>query len=369
MTGPLREARIDLAAISRNVETIRRTVDNTDVMVVVKAAGYGHGAVPAARAALAGGARWLGVVDLAEAGELRAAGIDAPVLSWLHDPHARFDDAIRSRIDLGVNSLDQLEAVGAASAGQVAEVHLKVDTGLSRNGVTEADWAAVFARAVELERRGSVHVRGIFSHLANAGADEDEAQVTRFTAAVEQARDAGLDPEIRHLAASAGAISMPHARFDLVRIGVAAYGLSPFDDGDSAALGLEPAMTLSGAIASVKRVPAGSGVSYGYRYETDSETTLALVPLGYADGIPRQASNRAPVVINGERYRVCGTIAMDQFVVDVGDADVSVGDRAVLFGDPAAGVPSAQDWAVAADTINYEIVTRIGGRVTRTYSS
>jgi len=369
MSALLREARIDLAAISRNVETMRRTVDGTPVMVVVKAGGYGHGAVQSAQAALAGGASWLGVVDLAEAFALRAAGIDAPVLSWLHAPDATFDEAIRSGIDLGVNSLAQLEAVGAASAGQVAEVHLKVDTGLSRNGVTEADWAAVVARAVELERTGAVHVRGIFSHLANAGPDEDEAQVARFTAAVDRARAAGLDPQLVHLAASAGAISLPHARFDLVRIGVAAYGLSPFDDGDAAALGLVPAMTLSGSIASVKRVPAGSGVSYGYRYATDRETTLALVPLGYADGVPRQASNRAPVVIRNKRYRVCGTIAMDQFVVDVGDDEVAVGDRAVLFGDPADGAPSVQDWALAADTINYEIVTRIGARVTRTYAS
>ena len=336
-------------------------------MVVVKANGYGHGATEAARAALAGGATWLGVVDSSEALALRAAGIDAPILAWLHDPAADFADAIAVGIDLGVNYLDQLESVGAASG--LANVHLKVDTGLSRNGATEAEWAGIFGRAAELERTGAIHVRGIFSHLANSGADEDEAQVARFTAAVEQARAAGLDPELSHLAASAGALALPHARFDLVRIGVGAYGLSPFDDGDSAALGLEPAMQLDAGIVSVKRVPSGSGVSYGYRYETEAETTLALVPVGYADGIPRHASNAAPVSINGKTYRVCGTIAMDQFVVDVGDDEVAVGDRAVLFGDPSTGVPSAHDWATAAGTINYEIVTRIGNRVARTYES
>jgi alanine racemase len=361
----LREARIDLAAISRNVETIRAAVGDSAVMVVVKANGYGHGAVESARAALAGGADWLGVVEISEALALRAAGIDAPVLTWLHGSDADFAAATAAGIDIGVNHLAQLETV-AATPG-VQSVHLKVDTGLGRNGAAADDCAALFDAAAAHERSGGIRVRGFFSHLANAGAGADALQVERFTALLDQARAAGLSPDVVHLAASAAALRLPSSRFSLVRVGVSAYGLSPFDDADSADLGLVPAMQLSAEIVSVKRAPAGSGVSYGHDYVTTGETTLALVPLGYADGVPRHASGAGPVWINGRRFTVSGRVAMDQFVVDVGDAPVAVGDRAVLFGDPATGVPSATDWAHAADTINYEIVTRIGGRVERRY--
>jgi alanine racemase len=361
----LREARVDLGAISRNVETVRRAVGGSDVMVVVKANGYGHGAVESARAAIEGGAVALGVVEIDEALALRAAGIDAPVMAWLHGSDADFAAATAADIEIGVNHVEQLERV-AASDG-TAVVHLKVDSGLGRNGASEAECAAFFAAAVRHERAGRIRVRGFFSHLANAGEQADATQVQRFTAMLAQAVAAGLDPEVVHLAASAGALRVPESRFGLVRVGVAAYGLSPFDDASSADLGLVPAMQLSAEIVSVKRVAAGSGVSYGHDYLTPRETTLALVPIGYADGIPRHASGSGPVSINGGAFRVSGRIAMDQFVVDVGDHPVAVGDRAVLFGDPATGVPSATDWADAATTINYEIVTRIGGRVARRY--
>ena len=225
----------------------------------------------------------------------------------------------------------------------------------------------MFRRAAAYQREGRLTVRAVWSHLANAGEDEDREQLRRFEAAVAAAEDAGLRPEIRHLAATAGALSLPESRLDLVRLGIGVYGLSPFGDSTAAELGLRPVMELSAEIVSVKRVPVGSGVSYGYTYRTSAETTLALVPLGYADGIPRSASSAAPVSINGTTYRISGRVAMDQFVVDVGDDDVSVGDRAILFGDPATGVPSADDWAAAAGTINYEIVTRIGPRVTRVF--
>lgn len=361
----MREAVIDLGAISRNVATLIAASGNTPAMVVVKANGYGHGAVQSARAAIAGGASWLGVVDIAEALELRSAGIAAPVLAWLHDPLADFADAIAADIDLGVNYPEQLEAV-AASPGR-ANVHIKVDTGLHRSGASPRDWEALFRSAAAHESAGRIRVRGLFSHLANAGEEEDASQVESFARAVELAREFGIAPELTHLAASAAALRVPSSRFDLVRIGVSAYGLSPFDDATPAELGITPAMELAASVASVKRVPAGSGVSYGFDYRTDAETTLALVPLGYADGVPRHGSGRGPVLINGTTYRVSGRVAMDQIVVDVGDADVSVGDRAVLFGDPATGVPSAADWADAAGTINYEIVTRIGHRVVRKY--
>lgn len=361
----MREASVSQSAISGNVETLRRLSAAPQVMAVVKADGYGHGAVASARAALDGGADWLGVADMTEALALRAAGIDAPLLAWLHEPQADFGGAIAANIDLGVSYLEQLERVAAADG--VANVHLKVDTGLGRNGIARSDWASVFERAAALQAAGRMRVRGLFSHLANAGREEDLRQVAAFDAAAGAARAAGLEPQLLHLAATAGAIDVPEARYDMVRLGIGIYGLSPFADRGSAQLGLVPAMTLSAAIASVKRVPSGSGVSYGFSYRTPAECTLALVPLGYADGVPRSASGLGPVVINGRRYRVAGRVAMDQFVVDLGDDTVRVGDRAVLFGDPAEGAPSADEWAEAAGTINYEIVTRIGSRVQTTW--
>jgi alanine racemase len=365
----MREARVDLEAIRENVATLRAATAPSALLAVVKAGGYGHGAIPVARAALEGGADWLGVVDVAEALALRDAGITAPLLTWLHAPGADFAPAIAADIDLGVSSLAQLDEVAAAAstAGQRVNVHIKADTGLGRNGIEESECPAVFARAAEHERDGLLRVRGLFSHLSNTGDVEDLDQARRFEALAAQASGAGLTIDLRHLAATAGALKLPSTCYDMVRCGIGVYGLSPFDGIPSAAIGLRPAMELSASIVSVKRVPAGTGVSYGFTYRTGAETNLALIPLGYADGIPRSASSRGPVWINGRRYQISGRIAMDQFVVDVGDDGVRVGDRAVLFGDPATGVPSADEWAAAADTINYELVTRIGPRVTRTY--
>jgi alanine racemase len=363
---PLREAHIDLAAIARNVAVLRSRI-GVPILGVVKADGYGHGAVEAARAHLAGGVQWLGVVEIDEALALRRAGIDAPILTWLHAPDADFAEGVARGIDIGVNYLDQLEAVAAAPGR--AEIQLKVDTGLSRNGAVEAEWDALFARAGELERRNAVHVRGVFSHLANTSPVSDLDQVASFERALSLAAEHGLDPELRHLAATCGALTVPESRYDLVRIGIGSYGLSPVPGLSSAELGITPAMTLTARVAAVKDVPAGAGVSYGHTYRTDAATRLALVPIGYADGVPRHASNAAPVFIGGAIRRVSGRVAMDQFMVDVGEAQVDVGDEVVLFGDPARGVPSAVDWAEAAGTIDYEIVTRIGGRVVRSYSS
>ena len=361
----MREALVDLSAIRENIAAIGASVDNHPSMVIVKANAYGHGAVPVARAALDAGAAWLGVVDLDEALELRTAGITSPLLAWIHDPAADFDAAVEHGIDLGVNYADQLERV--AAAGGRPTIQFKVDTGLGRNGIAESEWERVFARAAELERLGRVRVRGLFSHLAGAGRAADERQLASFESALGIARGAGLAPELVHLTATGGSLELPQARFDLVRLGIGVYGVSPFEAGEPLPVRLRPAMQLSASIVSVKRVPAGSGVSYGHTYVTGGETTLALVPLGYADGIPRHASNTGPVSINGATYPVSGRVAMDQIVIDVGDAAVKVGDRAILFGDPATGVPGVDDWAAAAGTINYEIVTRIGNRVTRRY--
>jgi alanine racemase len=361
MTHPFREATIDLSAIAANVRHLR-ALTGVQVIGVVKANGYGHGAAAVATAALAGGATRLGTATLEESFALRRDGITAPLVAWLHAPGQRFDDAVAAGIEIGVSSMEQLQA---ASEAAPASVHLKVDTGLSRNGIATEHLPRVLAEAARLERIGRIRVVGIFSHLSGAGPDDDRAQLARYHEILALAESFGIRPEIRHLAATAGAIDIPEARLDAVRIGIGLYGLSPFADRTSADLGLRPAMTLSASVAAVRRVPAGTGVSYDYLYRAPRDTNLALVPLGYADGIPRQASERGPVHINGRPYTVAGRIAMDQFVVDVGDAQVSVGDEVVVFGDPTLGHPSATDWADAAGTINYEIVTRIGDRVPR----
>lgn len=366
MSVPFREASIEMDAIADNTRHLRR-LTGVEVIAVVKANGYGHGATASAVAALSGGATRLGVAEIPEALALRRAGINAPIVAWLHEPGERFEEAAANGIEVGISSFDQLEAAGAVAGGDVA-VHLKLETGLSRNGIAPGDWGRVFAEAARLERIGRIRIVGLFSHLSNASPADDRAALARFEEGTKAAASAGIRPEIRHIAATAAAIDLPETRLDAVRIGIGLYGLSPFDDRSSAELGLRPAMTLRGAVAAVRRVPAGSGVSYGYDHRTNRDTTLALVPLGYADGIPRQASGRGPVVINGQRFTVAGRVAMDQFVVDVGDAHVAVGDEVVLFGDPTLGVPSATEWANAAGTINYEIVTRVGNRVPRSTS-
>lgn len=363
--GVMREALIDTAAISDNVRHLRR-LTGAEVIAVVKADGYGHGAVRSAAAALAGGAARLGVADVAEALTLRRAGIDAPILAWLHAPGASFAEAAGHGVELGISSFDQLlAAAAAASAERPVAVHLKVETGLGRNGIAPSDVPVVFAEAARLERIGKLRVVGIFSHLSNTSEADDRAALARFEQALAAAATHGLTPPVRHLAASHAAIALPEARFGCVRLGIAIYGLSPFADRPSADLGLRPAMTLRGAVAAVRRVPAGQGVSYGYQHRTDRETTLALVPLGYADGVPRAASGSSAVRIGDATFPVAGRIAMDQFVVDVGDHPVAVGDEAVLYGDPTLGAPPVEAWADAAGTINYEIVTRIGPRVPR----
>jgi alanine racemase len=363
--GILREAMIDVGAIEDNVRHLRRLTDS-EVIAVVKADGYGHGAVRSALAALAGGASRLGVSDITEALALRRAGIDAPIVAWLHAPGADFAEAAARGIELGISSLDQLQrAAAAASADRPVGVHLKLETGLSRNGIAPDDYRVVFAEAARLERIGRVRVIALFSHLSNASVEDDRAALRAFEEGIGVAASLGLAPPLRHLAATHAAIDLPEARLGCVRIGIGLYGLSPFADRTSADLGLRPAMTLRGAVAAVRRVPAGKGVSYGYDYRTERDTTLALVPLGYADGVPRQASGAGPVMIGGRRFTVAGRIAMDQFVVDVGDTSVAVGDEVVLFGDPTLGAPAATDWADAAGTINYEIVTRVGPRVPR----
>lgn len=366
---PLRLASIDLAAIRHNLAAISSAAGDANVMAVVKANAYGHGAVPVALAAVSAGASWLGVADLAEASQLREAGITAPILAWLHDGATRFEQAILNDIDVGVSSLSQLHAVARAAA-QVrmpARVHLKIDTGLGRNGAEESIWDALCSSAKEGESSGTIDVVGVFSHLSQTNDEEDQKQTVRFTDALDRARAAGLTPTVNHLAATAAALRKPETRFSLVRVGIGLYGLSPYPGISSEQLGLRPAMTVESRIIALKRVDAGVGVSYGYSYRTTAESTLALVALGFADGVPRLASNRASVWINGFCYPIVGRIAMDQLVVNMGEGKASIGDRVVLFGDPALGYPAAEEWAESAETLNYEIVTRLGRRIERRY--
>ena len=361
--APERVAEIDTGAMAANVRRLRAAAGTRDFMAVVKADGYGHGMLRAARAALAGGATWLGVADPNEALALRAGGVDAPVLAWLLGEDD-FGPVAGQRIDIGVSSEEQLHQV-ASSSQAGATVQIKLDTGLSRNGVAPERWHAVFGAAAALERVGAIRVRGVFSHLANASDAEDSLAEQRFAAGVSAARDAGLRPSLIHLASTAATIGRDQGAHTMVRCGIGLYGLSPFEDGDAERLGLEPAMRLRTRVAAVRRVAAGAGVSYDHTWRADRPTTLALVPLGYADGVPRAASNLGEVLIAGKRRRVRGRIAMDQFLVDVGDDDVEVGESVDVFGDPALGAPSAADWARWAGTIGYEVVTRIGPRVQR----
>jgi alanine racemase len=367
---PQAEAVVDLDAIRANVALLRAET-SAEVMAVVKADGYGHGMVPAARAALGAGATWLGACTIPEALALRAAGITAPVFAWLVAPGQPLGEAVAADVDLSAGAVSGLDEVAAAAraAGRRARVHLKVDTGLGRGGSTVADWPDLLAAAGRHAADGTIEVTGIWSHFAYAdepGHATVGRQIRVFREAVEVAASTGIRPAFRHLANSAATLTLPDAHFDMVRPGIAAYGLSPMP-GTTARYGLRPAMTLRGSVVVSKRVPAGQGVSYGHAYTTDRETTLALVPLGYADGIPRAASNRGPLLVGGRRRTIAGRVCMDQVVVDVGDDVVHPGDDVVLFGPGDRGEPTADDWAEVLDTINYEIVTRIGARVPRTY--
>lgn len=364
---------VDLAAIRHNVARVRELTaeDAPALMVVVKADGYGHGMVPVARAARAAGADWLGVAAPEEALALRESGDTGRLLCWLATPGTDFEPVIAADIDVTASSERQLGEIldAAARAGRVARVQLKADTGLSRNGATAEHWPGLVAAARRAEGEGRIRVTGVWSHLACSDEPEhpaNDAQERAFREALEVAESAGLRPELRHLANSAGALLRPSARFDLVRVGLAAYGLSPAPQVRSAAdLGLRPAMTVRARLAHAKDVAAGAGVSYGHAYVAEEPMRVGLVPLGYGDGIPRHASSIAQVQLGGERRPVLGRVCMDQLVVAAPGAEA--GDELVLLGSGDAGEPTAQEWADWCGTISYEIVTRMGGRQARVW--
>ncbi|TXS56477.1 alanine racemase [Streptomyces sp. t39] len=370
---PRARAEIDLAALRANVLALRARAPHSALMAVVKSDAYGHGMVPCARAALDAGAGWLGTATPQEALALRAAGIGGRIMCWLWTPGDPWRAGIEADLDMSVSGLWALREVTAAAreAGRPARIQLKADTGLGRNGCQPADWPALVAAARSAEDEGLVTVTGLWSHFACAdepGHPSIDRQLHLFRDMVDHAEKAGVEPEVRHIANSPATLTLPESHFDLVRTGIAMYGVSPAPElGTSAELGLRPVMTLAASVALVKHVPAGHGVGYGHHYVTDAETTLGLIPLGYADGIPRHASGRGPVLVGGGWHRVAGRVAMDQFVVDLGGQTVDEGTEALLFGPGDRGEPTAEDWAQAAGTIGYEIVTRIGARVPRVH--
>lgn len=345
--APLRaRAEIDLAALRANVRTLRALAPGAALMAVVKSDAYGHGAVPCARAAVEAGAAWLGTATPEEALALRAAGLPGRVLCWLWTPGGPWREAIEADIDVSVSGMWALEEVTAAAreAGLTARVQLKADTGLGRNGCQPGkDWTELVAAALEAEAEGLIRVTGLWSHFACAdepGHASIGLQLTRFREMLAHAEDRGVRPEVRHIANSPATLTLPETHFDLVRTGIALYGISPSPEiGSPADFGLRPVMTLSASLALVKHVPGGHGVSYGHHYITPGETTLGLVPVGYADGIPRHASGTGPVLVGGKWRTVAGRVAMDQFVVDLGGTSPRPAPKRCSSGPATAASP------------------------------
>jgi alanine racemase len=362
-------ALIDAAAFRSNIVALDAASADAALMVVVKADAYGHGMVPMARIARELSVPWLGVALLSEARTLREAGDIGRILAWLWAP----DDpdlaaCVAAEVDISVSSLTALEAVldAAAATGVMPRVHLKIDTGLSRNGAMPSEWDDLVQRAAAESRSGRLRVEGVWSHLANADQPTDPAahasvlaQADVFAEALAAVHAAGLEPPWIHLANSAAVLWFPELHFTLVRCGIATYGVSA-GDGPAGAVDLQPVMTLRAQLAHVKVIPPGQSVSYGSLWTATEPTRVGLVAAGYADGIPR-ISMGAQVDLNGHRCDVLGRIAMDQFVIAVPD-DAQIGDWVTIFG---SGGPSADDWAETAGSIGYEMVTRIGARVPR----
>jgi alanine racemase len=366
------EAVVDLDAIQANVAALRRHVGSAQVMAVVKSDGYGHGMLASARSALAGGATWLGVVQLADAIALRRAGITVPLLSLHASPDAPHADAILRGIDLTVGSAALVGQLSEAAekAGQPARLHLEADTGMGRGGATAADWPGLVRAALAAEASGRARIVGVWSHFACAdipGHPTITRQLEAFRAAVGLAERLGARPELRHLANGPATLTLPESYFDLVRPGGAVFGLCTLPGGVPD--WLRPAMTLRARLIQAKRVPAGTPVSYAHRYVTDRATALGVLPLGYNEGVPRHATNATGLLsTRGRRVDIAGTVNLNHVVVDLGDYPADAGDEVVLFGPGDSGEATAQEWAERLGTISYEIVTRFTGKVPRTYS-
>ncbi len=367
------EITVDLAALRHNARVVQEHVADAQVMAVVKANAYGHGLVPCARAFRDAGVPWLGTAHPAEALRLRKAGDRGRLLAWLWTPEAPYTEAVKANIDISVSSVPELATVAraAAAVGHGARIHLKVDTGLGRGGCRPTHWPQLVHEAGKRQDDGVLTVVGLWSHLAmadNPAQPSNAEQLHLFKELIRSAESAGIRPEVRHIANSAAVLFQPRTHLDLVRVGLALYGLSPAPSwAGTRDLALRPAMALHTRLAGVKRVAAGHGVGYGHDYRAPAETTLGLVPVGYADGVPWHAGGRGEVLVAGRRYRVAGRIAMDQFVVDLTDSHPSPGQDVVVFGPGGSGEPTAQDWATAAGTIAYEIVSRMSQSIPRRY--
>lgn len=363
-------AEIDLDAIEHNARVLVRSAVGARVMAVVKADAYGHGAVPVSTAALRGGVDALGVTTVEEALILRSAGIDAEILAWLFSTEDDVRAALDADVDLAIPSPAHLDAVldAARRTGVRARITPKIDTGLARSGITLDEWPPVLDRLVAASDDGLVEVTGLMAHFAHAddpGNPEIDNQVRRLHECVAQARDRGLACPVNHHANSAGTLTRPEDGFEMVRPGIALYGLNPVEGLE---VDLIPAMTFSAEVLMVKEISAGQGVSYGHTWHSPRDTTVALVSAGYADGVWRLLSGRLDVSIGGRRYPNVGRVCMDQFVVDLGpepDGQVTAGDTAVLFGTGADGGPTAAEWAQTLGTIHYEVVTAVRGRAAR----
>jgi alanine racemase len=343
---PQARAEIDLDAFRRNVRTLVELVRPAKTMLAVKADAYGHGMLPLAVAALEAGATSLAVLEVPAALTLRDAGISAPLFAWLHGRDTDFGAAIDADVDLGISALWQLDAVLAAGRDVPARLHLKIDTGLHRNGASPEDWPALVSAAVGAQRAGRVVIAGLWSHLADASPEDDATALEEFRRAVEVARELGADPELLHLAASSAGIRMPEARLDLVRFGIAAYGISPFDDRSALELGLRPVMAIRAPVVSV----------------ADGAATIAV---GSGDGIHPPAIGEAEVLVAGQRRRITG-LDVDSLTIGLDGLDVAVGDEVTVFGPGDDGEPIAEEWARWAGTIGDEIVARVR-RLPRVY--
>lgn len=360
------EAIVDLSAIKHNVALLKEK-SGTNLLAVVKADAYGHGLVPVAKAAIDAGASMLGVALLEEAITLRESGITEPILAWLVQPGSDFKSAIENNIDVAAASIKALHEIQAASREKKARVHLELDTGMTRGGFL-SEWSQLTASDI-----AGVEIVGVFSHFARADEpeqDQNAEQISRFNEMIKALENLGCTKIIKHLANSAATLTNPESTFDMVRNGIAMYGLTPdVGMGSSKDFGLRPAMQLRAALYLVKDVPANTPVGYGATEHTSRDTKLGVVTMGYADGIPR-ISRGAGVWINGQRAPIIGRVSMDQFVVDLGpDSKAKSGDWVVIFGNGSHGEFTADDWGGASGSINYEIVTRIGPRVPRIYSA
>lgn len=365
---------VNLSAIEQNFKSIKSRT-TADVLAVVKADAYGHGLIQVSKALEDAGVDWFGTALLEEAINLRKAGVLKPIISWLTPLGEDFKSAIDLGIDLGIPSIDLLdEVIEAASAtGKTARIHLEIDTGMSRGGVL-SDWDDLLQVILKAVKAKQIEVIGIWSHFARADEPDEvmnKVQLQIFEEKIELAREAGITAEFIHIANSAALFTNKISHKNIIRTGIALYGLSPDINnvGASSALGVRPAMILKAKLNLVKEVPAGVSVGYGGTAITNSETKLGIISLGYADGIPRNTDSSAGVFVAGIRAPIIGRVSMDQFVVDLGlSCSAKTGDEVIVFGDGSSGEYTVDEWAKAAGTINYEIITRIGPRVPRIYS-